>query len=314
MKSIALSLSVLVAAYTADVAFSMESSPTQGVARATGAPADVPLRAAVPMIYKTYGTAGARSSWDAQRSSTVVLQNVGSDAAVGTICFYASVADGTPVSAQTFGQCYSLPAIRPGASYPVELDTLAEIGGGFRGSALIYSLGEVSAIGAHKFADTSNFLAISTADAITPDAAGGRTYVPTFYADFDGALSTHAMSALFAQLVIQQSNMAMMLMGKVAHPQTGQVHKDIESARLFIDQLEMLEAKTKGNLSKEESALLKHSLMTLRLAFVDAVEPGKPLEAPSTGASSSQPEQQSENTNPASPADEEHRKKFSKKY
>jgi len=122
------------------------------------------------------------------------------------------------------------------------------------------------------------------------------------------------MSALFAQLVIQQSNMAMMLMGKVAHPQTGQVHKDIESARLFIDQLEMLEAKTKGNLSKEESALLKHSLMTLRLAFVDAVEPGKPLEAPSTGASSSQPEQQSENTNPASPADEEHRKKFSKKY
>src|SRR5689334_12037919 len=199
MKSIALSLSVLVAACTADVAFSMESSPTQGVARATGAPADVPLRAAVPMIYKTYGTAGARSSWDAQRSSTVVLQNVGSDAAVGTICFYASVADGTPVSAQTFEQCYSLPAIRPGASYPVELDTLAEIGGGFRGSALIYSLGEVSAIGAHKFADTSNFLAISTADAITPDAAGGRTYVPTFYADFDGALSTHAMSALFAQ-------------------------------------------------------------------------------------------------------------------
>jgi len=28
-------------------------------------------------------------------------------------------------------------------------------------------------------------------------------------------------SALFAQLVIQQANMAMMLMGKVAHPETG---------------------------------------------------------------------------------------------
>jgi len=123
------------------------------------------------------------------------------------------------------------------------------------------------------------------------------------------------MSALFAQLVIQQSNIAMMLMGKVAHPETGQVHKDIESARLFIDQLEMLEAKTKGNLSKEESALLKQSLMSLRLAFVDAVEPGKPQEAPPTSPSSSQAEQQAENANPAtSPADEDHRKKFSKKY
>src|SRR5438045_1477420 len=83
-------------------------------------------------------------------------------------------------------------------------------------------------------------------------------------------------SVLFAQLVLEQSNMAMMLLGKVAHPQTGEVHKDIEAARLFIDQLEMLEVKTKGNLSKEESALLKQSLMSLRLAFVDAVDSPSP--------------------------------------
>src|ERR1700743_30999 len=80
------------------------------------------------------------------------------------------------------------------------------------------------------------------------------------------------MSALFAQLVIQQSNMAMLLMGKVPHPQTGETVRDIEAARLFIDQLEMLEAKTKGNLSKEEEQVLKQSLMSLRMAFVDGVE------------------------------------------
>src|SRR6266513_3525420 len=79
-------------------------------------------------------------------------------------------------------------------------------------------------------------------------------------------------AALFVQLVMQQSNMALMLLGKVAHPETGQVVKDVEAARLFIDQLEMLEAKTKGNLSKEEEALLKQTLMTLRLNFVEAVE------------------------------------------
>src|SRR6266851_7535054 len=84
------------------------------------------------------------------------------------------------------------------------------------------------------------------------------------------------MSALFAHLVMQQTNMALMLLGKVAHPETGQVVKDVEAARLFIDQLEMLETKTKGNLNKEETALLKQSLMTLRLAFVQEVESPSP--------------------------------------
>src|SRR5258706_7552237 len=80
------------------------------------------------------------------------------------------------------------------------------------------------------------------------------------------------MTALFAHLVMQQANMAMMLLGKVPHPETGQIIKDMEAAKLFIDQLEMLEAKTKGNLSKEEANLLKQNLMTLRLAYVEAVE------------------------------------------
>src|SRR5437899_13073459 len=93
------------------------------------------------------------------------------------------------------------------------------------------------------------------------------------------------LSFLFAQLVLQQSNMAMMLLGKVAHPESGKVIQDVDAARLFIDQLEMLETKTKGNLSKEEEALLKQTLMTLRLNFVEAVE--------SSGSAQSQPPEQS---------------------
>lgn len=119
------------------------------------------------------------------------------------------------------------------------------------------------------------------------------------------------MSALFAQLVMQQANMAMMLLGKVAHPETGKVMKDIDAARLFIDQLEMLEAKTKGNLTKEESMLLKQSLMSLRLGFVEAVETPKPPAgtAPKESSPAAAP------TPETAPADaEEHRKKFSKKY
>ena len=53
-------------------------------------------------------------------------------------------------------------------------------------------------------------------------------------------------SALFANMIIQQTNMALMLLGKVPHPETGETTEDLDAARLFIDQLEMLEVKTKG--------------------------------------------------------------------
>ncbi|HTL59795.1 MAG TPA: DUF1844 domain-containing protein [Candidatus Limnocylindrales bacterium] len=119
------------------------------------------------------------------------------------------------------------------------------------------------------------------------------------------------LSALFAQLVMQQANMAMMLLGKVPHPETGQVVKDIDAARLFIDQLEMLEAKTKGNLTKEESALLKQSLMNLRLGFVEAVESPKSSGAPDKQELKRPPEQAASST---PPEEDEHRKKFTKKY
>ena len=117
------------------------------------------------------------------------------------------------------------------------------------------------------------------------------------------------MSALFAQLVMQQSNMAMLLMGKVPHPQTGQTVRDIEASRLFIDQLEMLETKTKGNLSKEEEQLLKQSLLSLRMAFVQAVESPEP----ETKQAEAPAENKIENAAQAG-ADEESKKKFTKKY
>jgi hypothetical protein len=83
---------------------------------------------------------------------------------------------------------------------------------------------------------------------------------------------------------------------------------NLETARLFIDQLEMLEIKTKGNLSKEEDTLLKQSLSHLRLSFVDAVnEQGK-------GASGSKPQESAAPTAATAESEDEPRKKFTKKY
>lgn len=127
-------------------------------------------------------------------------------------------------------------------------------------------------------------------------------------------------SALFAQLVMQQANMALMLLGKVPHPDSGEVVKDLDSARLFIDQLEMLENKTKGNLTKEEQGLLKQSLMSLRLAYVEAVESpepeGKASEAkpPAGPAAAAEPGAGTGAAPTSAAEEEEHRKKFSKKY
>ena len=139
--------------------------------------------------------------------------------------------------------------------------------------------------------------------------------------DLSGATREEIMSALFAQMVIQQANMAMMLLGKMPHPQTGQTMHDLEGARMFIDQLEMLEVKTKGNLSKPEENLLKQSLTALHMGFVDAANaaPAAPesAKAPSQPAVENKPPPA---TGPApapeaeSAADAESKKKFSKKY
>jgi|SRR5579862_7184514 len=131
-------------------------------------------------------------------------------------------------------------------------------------------------------------------------------------------------SAMFASLVIQNANMAMIFLGQAPNPQTGQTTQDLEHARYFIDQLEMLEVKTKGNLLKQEAALLKQSLTSLRMAFVEAVE--HPMAAPQSGASAGPPTDEQETpvvepalpgeTSPPTPAQPavESQKKFSKKY
>ncbi|HEX3718506.1 MAG TPA: DUF1844 domain-containing protein [Verrucomicrobiae bacterium] len=143
----------------------------------------------------------------------------------------------------------------------------------------------------------------------------------------------HMISAMFASLVIQNANMAMIFLGQAPNPQTGKVVQELDNARYFIDLLEMLEVKTKGNLNKQEEVVLKQSLTSLRLAFVEAVEqpqapsaggPGAPSDnAPESPAAPETDEQETpivepalpgEKTPPQPPAEAESKKKFTKKY
>jgi len=124
------------------------------------------------------------------------------------------------------------------------------------------------------------------------------------------------MSGLFANMVVQQTNLALMLLGKVPHPETGQHVRELDGAKMFIDQLEMLEVKTRGNLEKQEEALLKQSLTMLRLAFVEAVNaPTDKADPAKVGPATAPAAAPQAFPAPSSLArEEESRTKFSKKY
>ena len=127
-------------------------------------------------------------------------------------------------------------------------------------------------------------------------------------------------SALFANLIMQQTSMALMLLGKVPHPESGETVQDIESAKMLIDQLEMIEVKTKGNLNKNEDRLLKQSLASLHMSFVEAVE--KPVPPPGAAQAQAQAPPQAgaqaqsdaSSSSAAQSAEEDSRKKFTKRY
>lgn len=74
---------------------------------------------------------------------------------------------------------------------------------------------------------------------------------------------------LFHYFVLQQQMAAMMYLGKMVRPDTGQIDRNLDAAKFTIDLLGMLEEKTKGNLTAEESQLLQQVVTTLRLNFID---------------------------------------------
>ncbi len=135
------------------------------------------------------------------------------------------------------------------------------------------------------------------------------------------AIDPQTASALFANMVVQQTNMALIFLGAAPNPETGEVVQDLETAKILIDQLEMLAIKTRGNLDERESVLMKQCLTTVRMAFVEAVERGPKISPPSAAKGSAPvaaPTPATPSAAPEPPAqaatDDESRKKFSKKY
>jgi len=130
------------------------------------------------------------------------------------------------------------------------------------------------------------------------------------------------MTQRFIEFVMMQAQQAAMFLGRIPNPQTGKPEVNLEIARMFIDQLEMIHEKTRGNLTSEESEILTRVLSDLQLTFVQASGTTAPAAPPAPAAAAS-PEAPSSPVEPVATAperpsepapDSESKKKFTKSY
>jgi hypothetical protein len=73
---------------------------------------------------------------------------------------------------------------------------------------------------------------------------------------------------MFKHLVLQFHSAALIQLGLVKNPQTDKLEKNLNQAHYFIDMLAMLQKKTAGNLSKEDSDILTQSVTNLKMSYV----------------------------------------------
>jgi hypothetical protein len=132
------------------------------------------------------------------------------------------------------------------------------------------------------------------------------------------------LSQRFIEFVMMQAQNAALFLGQIPNPQTGQGEVNLELARMFIDQLAMIQEKTRGNLSQEEAGVLRNAISNLQMAFVEVSQqekgggtapsaPPAASEAPPNPVSPA-PEEKTPIAPPSSSEESESKKKFTKSY
>jgi tellurite resistance protein len=91
----------------------------------------------------------------------------------------------------------------------------------------------------------------------------------TEIADGGGEPAGRMPPATFEFLIHTLFTQALMAFGRIPNPITNKAVKNIPTARHFIDTLDMLEAKTQGNLSADERKLLEEIQHQLRMLYME---------------------------------------------
>src|SRR5215475_12954215 len=106
-------------------------------------------------------------------------------------------------------------------------------------------------------------------------------------------VQTGEMTQRFIEFVMMHAQNAALFLGQIPNPKTGEAEINLDLARMFIDQLEMIQEKTRGNLTNEEAMVLRNALSNLQMAYVEAAgEPGRAQRggAPETAAQPEAPQ------------------------
>ncbi|HSI10771.1 MAG TPA: DUF1844 domain-containing protein [Chthoniobacter sp.] len=141
------------------------------------------------------------------------------------------------------------------------------------------------------------------------------------------------MTQIFIEFVMMQAQNAALCLGQITDPRVGEPQVNIPLAKMFIDQLAVIRAKTAGNLSPDEQRVIDSAVEQMEMAFVhvasrtEGYHPGESLapdlDAPAPAAvpeaepASPAPQAAAPEPAPAAapePPPEEGRKRFTKSY
>lgn len=76
------------------------------------------------------------------------------------------------------------------------------------------------------------------------------------------------MEMNFQMLIISLSTTALVQLGMAPNPANGKTEKDLVNAKQTIDILGILQEKSKGNLTSDESRLLEQCLYDLKMSYI----------------------------------------------
>ncbi len=140
-------------------------------------------------------------------------------------------------------------------------------------------------------------------------------------AEIQQSTNSADLTQRFIEFVMMNAQQAALCLGQMAHPSTGKAEVNLDAAKMFIDHLEVVQEKTRGNLNKDEEKILAGVLTELRLAFVQVSNqlqhggtsaPVTESVAPDIAAGNV--EESPSAPEPAPTGEEEGKKKFSKSY
>ena len=127
------------------------------------------------------------------------------------------------------------------------------------------------------------------------------------------------LSQRFVEFVMMHAQNAALFLGQIPNPKSGEPEVNLELAKMFIDQLDMIQEKTRGNLTNEEATVLRNALSNLQMAYVEVAQgptrqqpspPPTSQPAPEPRPSQAESPEQIASTEPESDS----KKKFTKGY